>query len=123
MALVGRDDIQRGLGIGLVALHVVGQAHGEEAIGVIAGFRAQAFHRALAEHAGSERVDAAADAQHQGLHAGIAQAILDEVEAPLDFRLDVFRPVERRLDVQLGDDGVLDGFHDVVLVNTQAGSL
>ncbi|MNN54091.1 hypothetical protein D3C81_1688850 [compost metagenome] len=115
MTLVGRDDIQRGLGIGLVALHVVGQAHGEEAIGVIAGFRAQAFHRALAEHAGGERVDAAADAEHQRLHARLAQAVLDEADTPLDFRLDVFRAVERRLDIQFAGDGVLDGFHGVVL--------
>ena len=61
LLFVGADGRQRGLGIGLVLLHLVGQAHGDEAVGLVAGLLAQLLDGALGQQAGGERVDAAAD--------------------------------------------------------------
>ncbi len=111
LLFVGADGRQRGLGIGLVLLHLVGQAHGDEAVGLVAGLLAQLLDGALGQQAGGERVDAAADPQHQGLQPGILQALLDEGDAPGDLRLHVGLRLERRLDLQGLGDVALDLLH------------
>ncbi|MNP45777.1 hypothetical protein D3C76_1397250 [compost metagenome] len=65
-------------------LDVVGQAHGDEAVARIAGFGTQFLDRELGQAAGGGGVDAAADAEHQDLEAGLAQAVLDEGLAAFD---------------------------------------
>jgi hypothetical protein len=79
------DEVHRGLGVVFIELGFVRQAHGDELVGLVAGALAQFTHGALGQQAGGQRVDAAADAQHQGLEAGIDQAVLDKGDAPGDF--------------------------------------
>jgi hypothetical protein len=43
------------------------------------------LHRALSQQASGQGVDAAADAQHQGLEPGIVQAALDKGNPPRNF--------------------------------------
>jgi hypothetical protein len=103
---VGLDDGERGLRLGLVLLHAVGQAHGDE--GGVAAFGAQLLHRALRQAAGGERIDAAADAQHQRLQAGLLQVAGQKVDAALQFKggIEDGRDMQRRDDLALrGVDG------------------
>ncbi|MDT4849183.1 hypothetical protein FQZ97_832960 [compost metagenome] len=103
---VGADHRQPGLRLGLVALHAVGQAHRDE--GGVAAFGAQLLDRALREAAGGQRIDAAADAQHQRLQAGAAQVVGEEVGAPREFGggIEDGRHVQGRDDLALrGIDG------------------
>ncbi|MCY1494238.1 hypothetical protein D9M68_280970 [compost metagenome] len=81
---VGANEVHGHLGVRLVVLDVVGQAHGDEAVAVIAGLGTQFLDAELGQAAGGGGVDAAADAEYQHLEAGVAQAVLDEGLAALD---------------------------------------
>ncbi len=48
------DAVERGLGVVLVELGFVGQAHGDEFVAVVAGFFAQFTYRALGQEAGGQ---------------------------------------------------------------------
>jgi hypothetical protein len=103
---VGLDDGERGLRLGLVLLHAIGQAHRDE--GGVAAFGAQLLDGALRQAAGGERIDAAADAQHQRLQAGLLQVVGQKVDAALQFKggIEHGRDMQRRDDLALrGIDG------------------
>ncbi|KAI3483331.1 hypothetical protein L1887_53786 [Cichorium endivia] len=109
------DEVDARLGVMFVVLHVVRQAHGDEAVGLVAGLLTQFVDRALGEQGGGQRIDAAADAQDQDFQPGILQALLDEGDAPGDFGIERGAVGERRLDLELLRDLSLDGLHGLLL--------
>src|SRR5699024_3406317 len=79
--VIGTDEGQRVLGIGLIGLHMVRQPHGPE-FGSRAPI-AQRLHGQLAQLAGQRRVLAAADAEHQALDARGQDVVDEELDPPL----------------------------------------
>ena len=102
--LIGTDEVQRRLGVVLVMLGVVRQAHGNEAIVGVSGLGTQFFDRKLSQASGRGRVHAAADAQYQHLEAGLLEGVLDEGLAPFDFGAQRCVVGERRHHVEGGGD-------------------
>ncbi|MCY1310095.1 hypothetical protein D9M70_602550 [compost metagenome] len=112
VTLVRLDEIHRSLGVVFIELGFIRQAHGDELVVVITGAGAQFTHGALGQQAGGQGIDPAADAQHQGLEPGIDQAILDEGNAPGDFRLEGGLVGEWRLNLELLSNLTLYGLHE-----------
>jgi hypothetical protein len=63
-----------------------------------AAFVPDALHRLLGKMARQQRVDAAADPEHEALAAGPAQVVHEERDPALDFRFSI----EGRGDTELG---------------------
>ncbi|MNI62099.1 hypothetical protein D3C73_1174040 [compost metagenome] len=112
MALVRLDGLQRRLGIVLIELLAVRQAHGDELVTLITGAGAQFTHGALGQQAGGQRIDTAADAEHQGLEPGVDQAVLDKADTPCDLRLEGSLVGEWRLNLELLSNLTLYGLHE-----------
>lgn len=113
--LVSRDDLERGLGVVLVVLFAIGQAHGDKH-GIVAA-RAQLLHRPLRETPAHQGINAAADAQHQRPHSGALKIIGQKVDATPNLKL----RIEVWLHTKLLDDFALQGAlfrcqHDSILL-------
>ncbi len=115
VAFIGLDGIHRQLSFMLVMLDLIRQAHGDETVVVSLASGAHPLDGPLRQEASSRRVDSAADTQHQCLHAGLAQAGLDEAYPTFDFRLYGLRPGERCADMERGCDFLLTTVHETLL--------
>ena len=115
LAFVRVDKVDGRGSIGFVLLHAVGQAHGNKAVRLIAGLLAQLLHGLLSQQACGQRVDAAADAQHQGLEPGVVQAALNKGDAPCNLGLKRGSVFKRRLDIEIFSNLTLYGLHDSLL--------
>ncbi len=72
------NESQRGLGVGLVVLHVVRQTNGDKTVVLVLLLSAQLLHRQLGQTTSCRGIHAAADAEHQHLGARSSQGVLDE---------------------------------------------
>jgi hypothetical protein len=91
------NEIQRALGVGLVLLYAVGQAHRNECC--LLSLRAQALHRQLRHASGSCGIDAPADTEHIGLAFMLGQVLRQESDTRLGLlRRIAFCPYSQRFD-------------------------
>lgn len=114
--VVGLDEGQRELGVFLVGLHVVGQAHGRELR--LVPFGAQLLDRELAQATRERRVLPAADAEHEALLTGGAQVVLEKVGA----QPHLLGRVDGRNNIEVIDDACLQGVHEPNLLRMMGPS-
>src|SRR5690606_29889809 len=117
MALVRLDGIDCELAFSFLVLHLIEKAPRDEAVIIPPPGAPHPSPRRLGEQPGRGPIDAATDAQHQGLQSGLAQAVLDEAHSAVDFGPYRGGPIERWPNVECSGDFLLTAMHGFLLWN------